>query len=90
MSVKPVVETDLSIIYDEIADFFAASPSTQQIADYRLSEAAELLISDLLEANRTRGLTPDERAALDEYTCIERLMQVIKLRAIARLQQTAQ
>lgn len=88
MTIKPVVETNLSAIYDEIADFFASSPSTQQITEYRLSEAAEQMISDLLEANRTRGLTPAEQTALDDYTRIERMVQAIKLRAFVKLKQT--
>lgn len=88
MTVNAILETDISLIYNEVADFFASSPSAQQIAEYRLSEASERLISDLLEANRTRGLTPNERAALDEYTRIERLVQAIKVRAFARLKQT--
>jgi hypothetical protein len=83
MTIKPILETDLSAIYDEVADFFASSPSAQQITEYRLSEGSERLISDLLEANRTRGLTPDERKALDEYTRIERLVQAIEVRTFA-------
>jgi len=89
MTVKAVLETDLSEIYNEVADFFASSPSAQQIADYRLSETSERLISNLLEANRTRGLTSDEQAALDEYTRIERLVQSIKVRSFAKLKQNA-
>lgn len=79
---------DLSAILDEIADFLASSPTAEQIAAFRLSERAERYVSDLLEANRTRGLTPAERMALDEYTRIERLMQAIKVRAYARLDQS--
>lgn len=89
MTATDSVQTDLSPIYSEIADFFASSPSAQQITQYRLSDASERLISDLLEANRTRALTPDERTALDEYTRIERLMQAVKVRALAKLKQTA-
>jgi hypothetical protein len=52
-----------------------------------LSDTSEQFISDLLEANRTRGLTPAERSALDDYTRIERLMQAIKVRAYTKLDQ---
>lgn len=76
-------DTNLNGIYDEVADFFASSPSAQQITQYRLSAAAERFISDLLEANRTRELTPNEQVTLDEYTRIERLVQAIKARAYA-------
>jgi hypothetical protein len=79
---------DLTAIYDEVADFLASAPSPEQIAAFRLSDSAEQFISDLLEANRTRGLTPTESAALDDYTRIERLMQAIKVRAFAKLDQS--
>jgi hypothetical protein len=87
MEIRDLPRTNLKTLYDEIAEFFASTPSVEQIAAYRLSDDSEQLISALLEANRTRGLTPDERAALDEYTRIERLMQAIKVRAFARLKQ---
>lgn len=85
MTTRDFLQTDLSVIYNEVADFFASSPSPEHITRYRLSETSEQIISDLLEANRTRGLTPDERTALDDYTRIERLVQAVKVRAFARL-----
>lgn len=85
MSTRELLQTDLTPIYNEVADFLASSPTAQQIADYHMSPESDRIIADLLEANRTRGLTPDEQTALDEYTRIERLMQAIKLRAYARL-----
>lgn len=84
MALRDTFNTDLNGIYDEVADFFASSPSAQQITQYRLSDAAERFISGLLEANRTHGLTADEQAILDEYTRIERLVQAIKARAYAQ------
>lgn len=87
MTTADLYPVDITSIYDEIADFLAAAPSAEQIADFRLSEASERLISDLLEANRTRGLTPAEKEALDDYARIERLMQSIKVRAFAKLDQ---
>lgn len=79
---------DLTAIYDEVADFLSSAPSPEQIIAFRLSDSSEQFISDLLEANRTRGLTPAERAALEDYTRIERLMQAIKVRAYAKLDQS--
>lgn len=89
MTTRDFLQTDLSAIYNEVADFFASAPSAKQIIQYRLSEASEQIISDLLESNRTRGLTSDERTALDEYTRIERLVQAVKVRAFAKLKQAA-
>lgn len=85
MSISPLIETDLSALYLEVADFFASSPTAQQIVEFHLSDESELLISNLLEANRSRGLTPDEQTALDEYTRLERIVQLIKVRAVTKL-----
>src|SRR5258708_33933189 len=74
-------------IFTEVADFLASAPTPEQITTFRHSDSSERLISDLLEANRTRGLTRAERAALDDYARIERLMQAIKVRAFAKLDQ---
>lgn len=87
MTTTDLYPVDITAVYDEVADFLASAPSAEQLADFRLSEASERLISDLLEANRTRGLTPAEKEALDDYTRIERLMQSIKIRAFAKLDQ---
>ncbi len=87
MAVAESPQADLTAIFDEVADFLAAAPTPEQIAAFRLSDASERFISALLEANRTRGLTPAERAALDDYTRIERLVQAIKIRAYTNLDQ---
>lgn len=79
------LQIDLSVILDEVAAFLASGPTPEQIVAFRLSEASEAAISGLLEANRTRGLTVDERQFLDEYTRIERLMQAVKVRALTKL-----
>jgi hypothetical protein len=81
---------DITVIFDEVADFLASSPTPQQIVTFRLSDVSERFVSDLLEANRTRGLTPTEQSALDEYTRVERLMQAIKVRALTKLDKPSQ
>lgn len=88
MTTTELYPVDVSAIYDEVADFLSSSPSPEEIVAFRLSDAAEQLVSNLLEANRTRGLTPAERAALDDYARVERLMQAIKVRAYAKLDQS--
>jgi hypothetical protein len=88
MATAEAFQADLAMLYDEIADFLSSAPTPKQIVAFRLSDASERFVSDLLEANRTRGLTPTERSALDDYGRIERLMQAIKVRAFAKLDQT--
>lgn len=74
-------------IYEEFADFITSSPTLEEIANYRLSQASERYVSDLLEANRTRGLTPEESRAIDDFMRLEHLVRMAKIRAIAKLDQ---
>ena len=78
---------NLTPIFNEVADFLASAPTPEQIIAFRLSNESEQFISSLLDANRAGRLTLAERTALDEYTRIERLMQAIKVRAYAKLDQ---
>ena len=68
MTTAEANSADLTPIYDEVADFLASAPTPEQIVVFRLSDNSERFISALLEANRMRGLTPAERALLDDYT----------------------
>ncbi|MBX3086692.1 MAG: hypothetical protein KF716_33975 [Anaerolineae bacterium] len=74
-------------IYEEFADFITSSPTLEEIANYRLSQASERYVSELLEANRTRGLTPEESRAIDDFMRLEHLVRMAKIRAIAKLDQ---
>lgn len=73
--------------YDEFVEFITSSPTLKQITEFRLSEATEQHISELLTANRTRRLTDTENAELDEFLRVEHLMRKAKLRAIEKLDQ---
>ncbi|MEP7293553.1 MAG: hypothetical protein ABI835_17335, partial [Chloroflexota bacterium] len=60
---------DLAAIYDEVADFLASAPSSEQIIAFRLSDPSEQLITDLLESSKTKELHPrscDPEALLRE------------------------
>jgi hypothetical protein len=78
----------LTAIYTEIADFLISRPTLEQITTFRLSDESEQFVSDLLEANRTVGLTPDQREMLEDYSQIDYLMQFVKVRAFVKLDQT--
>ncbi len=82
----PANTVSLLTIYDEIGRFFGSAPTVEQITEFTLSETADRYLSELLEANRTRGLSPDERETLDEYAVIEHLVQFIKIQAFANLE----
>lgn len=71
--------------YDEFVEFITSSPTLEQMANFRLSEEAEAIISALLEANRQRELTAEEANDLDECLRLEHIMRKAKIRAYEKL-----
>jgi hypothetical protein len=74
-----------SAVYDEFIEFITSSPTLEQIADYRLSEAAEARVDYLLEQNNSGEISTDELAELNDYLCIEHLIRMAKIRAQEKL-----
>lgn len=73
--------------YQEFANFLAARPSLEQIIEFRFSEETYSRVSSLLMANRTGKLDLDGRTELDDFLCLQHLVQMIKLRAFDNLHQ---
>jgi hypothetical protein len=74
----------------EVANFLATVPTSEQIAGCWLSAKSEKRVSDLMKAKRTCDLTPAEQAAYEEYTRIEALMLDLKTKVFAKLGQSSQ
>ncbi|HEY7781380.1 MAG TPA: hypothetical protein VIC85_14320 [Ktedonobacterales bacterium] len=55
MSQVPVMRA-----YDEVIDFFAHGPTRDEIAGFRLSDAAVARVRELLLKNSAATLAPDE------------------------------
>lgn len=90
MATAEFYPVDLSAIFDEVADFLASAPTPEQMIAFRLSDTSEQWVNSLLEASRTRGLTPAEQSALDDYARIEHLVQAVKVRAFAKIDSSQQ
>ncbi len=71
--------------FDAILEFLASSPTAEELVAYRPPEAMQQRLDDLLEANRTRGLSESEQAELNEYLRMNRFMSRLKLKARQRL-----
>lgn len=67
---------------EEVADFFARGPSLAEVAQFQLSEAAQLRISELLEREDDGALSDDEQRQLDELVTINDLVMLIRSRAL--------
>ena len=72
--------------YAEFVEFLTTSPTLEQMADFRLSDAMENHISALLEANRDGVISKDEQAELDEFLRLEHIVRMMKIRAYEKLE----
>lgn len=68
-------------VYDEIVDFIAAGTTPQSVIDFKLSNAAQERLEDLVYRHKTGELTQDEKRELDHFLTLEHIMTLIKARA---------
>ena len=65
---------------DEVADFFAACPSRDELLAYRPSRQAQDRYNALLTKAKNGSLSADEEWELNQFEHIEILMQSVKAR----------
>ena len=66
--------------YEEVAEFIATR-SPRDVAGFKPSPEARRRAMELLEREKTAGLTGEERRELDHYEDLELLMNLAKARA---------
>ncbi|HAA30281.1 MAG TPA: hypothetical protein DCE56_24620 [Cyanobacteria bacterium UBA8553] len=71
----------------EVLEFLATLPTPEEIIALRPSEALQVQISNLLEKNRTQGLTPAEEQIWEQYQYLEHLIRMAKAKAHLKLKQ---
>jgi DNA-binding NtrC family response regulator len=76
---------NLSPIYDDLLDFLVAKTTPEEILAFSPSEAAQERAEELLEKNNAGTLTSDEYAELQQMLQVDRLVSVLKARAIEAL-----
>lgn len=67
--------------YDEIIDLFARGGGVAAVLSFRRSDASIARVRELLSRSGDGSLSEDERAELDRFVEVERLMQLVKARA---------
>ena len=65
---------------EEIADFLAFGPSPDELLQFRPSPQTQARAEELLEKLKDGCLSADERAELDQFEQVERLMRFVKAR----------
>lgn len=68
-------------LYEQVLEFLASGPSSQEIVGYRPPPAAQARFSKLLKASRERELNPQEEEELDHYIGMDRLLSLLKAKA---------
>lgn len=66
---------------DEVLDFFSRRPTPAQIAAFRLSEAAQERLRELLRRNSAGQLTQQEERELDQMILLDDIVSLIRARA---------
>ena len=69
----------------EVLEFLATLPTPEEIIALRPSEALQAQISNLLEKNRTQGLSPAEEQIWEQYQYLEHLLRMAKAKAYLKL-----
>ncbi|MEB3231111.1 MAG: hypothetical protein VKJ64_08885 [Leptolyngbyaceae bacterium] len=67
--------------YEELIDFIAAGTTPESLIQFHPSEAAKERVADLIWQEKNSGLSPDEKAELDQYMMLEHLLRLAKARA---------
>ena len=67
--------------YEEIIDLFARGGGVAAVLAFRPSAASVARVRDLLTRSKEGALAEEERAELDRFVELERLMQRVKARA---------
>jgi hypothetical protein len=77
------------LAYAEVLDFLMTQPTPLDIWNFKVSETAQNRLRELLDRNREGSLSENERAELDSYEELDRLMRMLKIRAYSKIQPLA-
>lgn len=72
-------------LYEEFIEFFIDHASPEAILTFKLSDAAQDRLHDLLDRNNEGSITPQELFELDAMVQFDQLMGLLKVKAIAAL-----
>ena len=66
--------------YTEFIDFIAGN-NPEAVAHYRPSREAERRLADLIDREKSEGLSPEEKAELDHFIELEHILRMAKAKA---------
>jgi hypothetical protein len=71
-----------------VLEKLAALPTPEEVLALRPTPPLQERLDDLLEKNRTTGLTPDDQREWDNYQYLEHLVRLAKISATRKLKET--
>lgn len=79
--------TVLLPLYDELLDYLVEKATPQEILAFKASPEAQAYAHDQLERQSAGDLSPEETHVLKQMEQVERLMSVLKAKALRSLNQ---
>lgn len=79
---------NLAPVYDDFLDYLIDKATPAEILAFQPSPKALARAETLLDRSSEGVLTPEERAELDQMLQMDRLVSVLKARALASLQKS--
>ncbi len=67
--------------YEEFIDFIASGPSPDTVATFQTSDVCKQRVAELIDREKTNGLSKEEKSELDHYLQLEHIMRLAKARA---------
>jgi hypothetical protein len=74
-------------LYNELLDYLVDKATPQEILAFKASPEAQAYTQDLLERQSEGRLSPEEFQILEQMEQVERLMSVLKAKALRALRQ---
>lgn len=72
--------------YEELIDFIASGSTPKDVIAFRPSSTTKERVAELIQREKTTGLSLEETAELDNYMRLEHIMRMAKARARQHLQ----
>jgi hypothetical protein len=79
-----MVAANYQSVYDELA-YFLASLSPRKVLAYKVSEKTQLRVNQLLEKNKTLGLSEEENAEMERHLTVEHIVRLAKAKALQKI-----
>ncbi len=79
---------DFAPIYDDLLDYLVEKATPAEILAFEPSQRAQARAETLLERSSEGTLLPDERAELEQMLQMDRLVSVLKARALSALKKS--